>query len=217
MRLVRKFIVVLAAVPDLATAAGGSYVVDDAAITPDGRCQLESWARGYRGGAHEAVATPACTLGGVEFSLAVAYSGRDADSASPGVKWASGDPAVERWTIGVAAGAVHVGGRWRNEAVYVPLSVALTGDHRWTAHFNAGAEHVPGRGWSTLAGAALDVAVTPRWHAIAEVHRAGGGERAVQAGARWSLSDAAVLDVIAGRRRSDATERWWTVGLNVGF
>lgn len=217
MRLVGKFVVALVTAPDLVAAAGGSYAVDDASITPNGRCQLESWARGYRGGAREVVSTPACTLDSVEFSVAVTHNWRDGDSTSPGVKWASGDPGVERWTIGVAAGAVHVGGRWDSEAIYVPLSVALTGDHRWTAHFNAGAEHAAGEGWSTLAGAALDVALTTRWHAIAEVHRGGGGDRTVQAGVRWTLSDAAVVDVVSGRRRSDATERWWTIGLNVGF
>ncbi len=50
--------------------AGGSLFVDDATLTPSGRCQVETWARAYTPG-QELTAVPACTLAGTELSLGI--------------------------------------------------------------------------------------------------------------------------------------------------
>jgi hypothetical protein len=50
--------------------AGGSLLVDDAAVTPAGHCQLEAWARTYSPGQILATVS-ACTYAGKEYSVGV--------------------------------------------------------------------------------------------------------------------------------------------------
>lgn len=62
-----------------AARAGASLEVDDAAITPEGRCQVESWLRRERG-ALQATAVPACGVHGSEIGLGLSAR-RPADVA----------------------------------------------------------------------------------------------------------------------------------------
>src|ERR1700754_5027538 len=87
----RVFIFVLALTGSLISwpgfAAGGSYLVDDASITPASHCQLESWMQ-FRTGARTPTSVPACSGGEVEYSAQLSggvHAG--AGSVAPSAKW----------------------------------------------------------------------------------------------------------------------------------
>jgi len=210
----------LAVASGRALAAGGSYLVDDASITPDGHCQVESWVRALPHDAWDVTSVPACSIDDVEWSASATHgagNGSSTTSTGVGAKWAYGDIDKDGLAIGVAVGGVWTDGVLVNETVYAPASVALTEDHRWVVHLNAGVRHAPGVGWRALVGAAVDMRLAQRWHVIAEFSAVPSAERTVQVGARYSISDNAEVDLVAGHSHDDFDEHWITVGLNLGL
>src|SRR6201991_4891034 len=109
----RVFIFVLALTGSLISwpgfAAGGSYLVDDASITPASHCQLESWMQ-FRTGARTLTSVPACSWGEVEYSAQLSggvHAG--AGSVAPSAKWL-GFHSSGRFTAAEGRGAPGRGG-----------------------------------------------------------------------------------------------------------
>ena len=127
--------------------AARPFMTDDARLTTEGSCQLESWARHYSDRT-EYWALPACNLGG-NFEV-TAGGGQFRADGLPG----SQDRVLQGktlfrplqtndWGWGVALGRIEHGAdlpgpnRLGNTYLYLPLSVS-TQDDRMVFHFNLG-------------------------------------------------------------------------------
>jgi hypothetical protein len=201
-----------------ALAAGGSYLVDDAEATPEGACQVETWVRGFSGGADELSTTPACTRNGIEYSLTATRVAGDAQNATaftPGLKWVTGDVAKHRWAIGLAATTSIIDGVVDNTFIYVPISAALDSEAKFFVHANIGYRHDHSSGDAAVTGLGIDWAVSDKLDALAEVLRVDARDRTSQAGVRWSESERFSIDLIYGRRRYAHVDTWWTLGVNL--
>lgn len=201
-------------------AAGGSFLVDDATVTPDGHCQLESWVRAIERTEGDFTTTPACTVESVELSVSAdrrAGGGASATTFGVGAKWVAGDLDKEGRAIGIAAGALWSDGAFVSEALYVPASVTFGADHSWTMHFNAGGRHTAGDGWHAISGVGVETPLTDQWVFMAEFFDAAAAEKTVQIGARWSVTPTADIDVVLGHSKDAVDESWLTLGLNLAF
>ncbi len=196
--------------------AAASLLVDDAGTTPAGQCQLESWAR--RHGNHPIVtATPACTLGGTEWSLSLSHlRGAGSTPWSLGSKRTLRGLDDERVQFAVSAG---IGGDMRHAGargwtLNLPASFVLDKAGRVVLHANVGWDHDRAdRGMTAGIGSALRI--TSRWSLLAEHWRDAARDRSSQIGLRWHLRDEASLDLLAGRTHDALSASWITVGLNV--
>jgi hypothetical protein len=199
---------------------GGSFVVDDATITPEGHCQLESWIRAIDGGELEGSTVPACSAGNVEWSASIdrrAGAGSPATTLGIGAKWVAGDLDNDGHAWGIAAGALRTGGAWASEQVYVPVSVRAGAEHPWLVHLNAGMRRTAGIGWRAIAGVGVETALDAHWGLLAEYFDAVAAEKTVQAGVRWSVTPNTDVDFVAGHTHDAIDERWLTLGLNLAF
>jgi hypothetical protein len=201
-----------------AYAAGGSYLTDDATITPEGHCQLETWVREITPSSLEGDASPACTFDGVEWSGILVH--RDDHDAGTlyglSAKWVGGDLERDGRAIGVAASVTHAGGA-TTSLVYVPASVAVLPEQRLVLNVNLGARRLPTTPWRAVAGFGFDVALSRTWHLIGEDNDFAGAEKIAQIGARWSASESIDIDLVFGEGRRMDDRHWVTVGVNAGF
>lgn len=212
-----------AAAPALgAGGLGGSFVVDDATITPDGHCQLESWIRAIDGGRAEGSSVPACSLGDVEWSTSIdrlAGKGSPTTTYGAGAKWVAGDLDKDGRAWGIAASALRTDGALASEAVYVPMSFQThaSAPRPWIVHLNAGMRRTAGTGWHPIAGIGVETSLDAGWGLLAEFFDAIDAEQTVQIGARWSVTPNTDVDIVAGRTHDAVSERWLTLGLNLAF
>lgn len=199
---------------------GGSFVVDDATITPDGHCQLESWVRAIDGGALEGSTVPACSIGNVEWS---ASADRRAGAGSPtttlgvGAKWVAGDLDRDGHAWGIAGGVLWTGGALATEQIYVPASFAVGAAQAWLVHLNAGVRRTRGLGWCAIAGIGVETSLDANWGLLAEYFDAADAEKTVQIGVRWSITSNTTVDFVAGDQRDVVEDHWITLGLNLAF
>jgi len=213
-RLAGTGVVLAAAMLSSPTARGGaSLLVDDAATTPEGRCQLESWLRMREGGHREMTAVPACTFDGLEYSL-----GGSAYAGTPSGPWLNAGLkrtllAMDENTPGLA---LSLGGTWRRpdhrlasgDATFI-ASVPLTAV--FTLHANLGWTAVRGAAPRPIEGLGLEYDHDRHWTALGEYYLERGAVHAVQAGLRRSFAHGLSCDVIAGH---DHGGHWLTLGLN---
>ncbi len=209
--------------------AARPFVTDDARLTTEGSCQLESWTRFYEGN-RELWALPACNpSGNLEFT---AGGGQAADyeqglTTSDQVlqlKTLWRPLTTNGWGWGLAVGRVlhpeiHPGpNQLGNTYAYIPLSLSLR-DDRLVLHGNLGwlRDHASDRDTTTWGLGGEFYPLTPRLALIAETF---GDERNPpwwQAGARWTLIPHLLqIDVTHGQQaggRSDS--RWLSFGLRL--
>lgn len=197
--------------------AGASLSVDDAALTPPGHCQVESWAR-LRASGHELTAVPACHWRGTEFGLGLSHLRPSAggSTATLGAKRLLRD--TDHHGIGVALGAAWNGNRQRIDSwsAHVPASIALDADRRTVMHANLGWNRPRGLRGAATGGIGIERTLTGDWTLLAEAYGDHRGGRGAQCGARRSLGARASLDLLVGRQRG-AAGPWVTVGFNVLF
>ncbi|NID14099.1 hypothetical protein [Luteibacter yeojuensis] len=195
---------------------GASLFVDDAGLTPAGRCQVESWVRLYRP-AYELDAVPACTVHGIEWSLGVTRSGNPSQGTSlgPGIKRVFRDFDTHDWGV-----AMSLGANWDSRGrgldgwnANVPASFALDAGRRVILNTNLGWTKTPGRRGTVTGGAGLEVALGERWIVLAEAYRA--NRFAGQVGIRRNLGENVSFDMLAGTGRGTGRPSWITFGLNI--
>jgi hypothetical protein len=195
-------------------AAGGSYLVDDAAIAPASHCQLESWMQ-FRTGARSLTTVPACTWGAVEYSAQLAggvHSG--GSSVSPGAKWLffSGS----RVSAALAADVTVQRGSVRNAIAYVASTVQLDSAGRWLVNANLGATHVPGQSTRRVLGGGIEFAASASVTLLAESLDTAGAARTLQAGVRLPFGNNSI-DLVVGRSIGQPADHWVNMGLNLAF
>lgn len=195
--------------------AARPFMTDDARLTTEGSCQLESWTRRYADRT-ENWALPACNLtGNLEVTLGGGHFHDPLQGASQDqviqLKTLWKRMAPNGWGVGVALGqfrhpSVNVGpNNLGSTFVYAPLSVSFM-DDRLVSHTNLGWS----RDKSTQRdqfnwGAGLEYQASGRWLLIAETYGDDRQKPSWQGGVRFS--------VIPGILQIDATRgAQWTVG-----
>lgn len=199
--------------------AGASLYVDDAATTPDGHCQVESWTRVYAPG-QEWSALPACARRGVEYSLGVNRFDRARETLlTPGIKHTLRDPDGQVWGAAVSLGAVwnakhdHLDGWSAN----LPITLALDAQGQTRLYVNFGWNKPRDAHGTPTGGLGLERRLDGRWSLLAETYADGGGDLTWQLGARASFGEAVSMDLLLGRAPDRRPGRWFTLGLNVAL
>lgn len=200
--------------------AAGPYVVDDADITPAGRCQVEAWTSLRRGSGATGVVAPACTPSSLPNTEFTVTGRRDGGGSFVGLG--------AKRTLGRAgttpALALSVQADWNahtGEMTALAVNAPLT--YRWgdgiQAHLNLGALYdLPGGRAQLTYGAAIDARIAPRLTLAAEVHGDSRGQTGWQAGLRSHLlGDRLDLDLTAGQPPGSNGRTWLTLGLATAF
>lgn len=212
-----------------AKAAGGAYVVDDAAINAPGECNIDTW---YQSGRHNQPSSNAslsqdCTLKGVpnlQLGAAIGHSRDDADSEtqlSPQFKASlfAREALGLEWAL---SGAAHFavnrahafdGGELNLPFTYQPIqALRLNLNTGWAQAYDDG-EH--NHRWTWGAGVEYDLARTLTL--IAERYGQRGAEQAWQAGPRFHLGKRIDVDVVVGRNLTGDRDQWLTTGAALRF
>lgn len=198
--------------------AGASLYVDDAATTPEGRCQVESWVRTYAPG-REWSTLPACTRGGNEYSLGVSRFDRPRDVLfTPGVKRTLRDPDGQAWGAAVFVGALWDATHGRLDGWNANLPVTLTlMPGKTLLHVNLGWSKLHGVRGMPTAGLGLEHRLAGHWSLLAEAYADGNGDLTRQLGARAAFGESVSVDLLLGRSTGHRPGRWFTLGLNVAL
>lgn len=207
--------VVIVAAP--ASYAGGSQLVDDTGVTAAGRCQLESWMRGFVGGGAELTTVPACSTGPVEWSLSMTRLTRHPDQLAPSVKWQLIDNTHGGFGLAVATAVTLVHGRFDEFDAYAAPGWSLGAQQQWQLAVNLGMSRIRGEGSFGVAGLGVQYALNDKAALIAEELWRDRHGHARQAGVRLSLNANDTIDVLVGQNDAAARERWATLGLNLAF
>lgn len=197
--------------------AEGALVVDDASITPAHACQLEAWVRQADATA-ELTAVPACTWGGIEFSVGASqYLSHGAGTPlSAGAKhvW------LELGTASVGI-ATSLGVSWNGPAgsgtvwtANMPVTIGLGSSGRSLLHANVGWMAGPKKG--PLAGMGLESTLSGKLTLLAEAYVQHDHLRVCQAGLRFAQGSPWSVDVLGGYTRSTSNTQWSLVlGINL--
>lgn len=200
--------------------AGASLYVDDAAVTPPGQCQAESWARTYFP-SYELTSVPACNLAGSEFSLGFGRSSGPASARlwSPGIKHVFREFGPRRWGVGFSLGGSWDArrSRWVGGSLNVPASVALDEDSRIVLHANLGWGKAEGEAGVVTGGVGAEFAPAASWRLLAEVYGDPHGTAAGQLGLRRSFGENVSFDLLVGHEAGLGTGPWLTLGFNFAF
>jgi hypothetical protein len=205
--------------------AARPFVTDDARITAEGSCQLESWVRSYSG-SQEFWALPACNLGGnLELTLG---GGQARNTGEP----LTSDTVLQfktivqplrtnGWGWGLAAGTVHHPevrpgpNQLGNQYVYAPLSASFDND-RWLAHLNVGWLRDKASSQDRMTwGLGTEFASSPTFSWVAETFGDDKARPYWQAGWRvFVVPQRFQLDFTFGQQAGgDAASRWLSLGL----
>lgn len=212
-----------------ANAAGGAYVVDDAAINAPGECNLDAW---YQSGRHNhsssnAVLSQDCTLKGLpnlQLGAAIQHNRDDGNAEtllSPQFK----TPLFSREELGIQlalAGSAHFAFNRAHGFDGAELNLPLTYQPIETLrlNINAGWAHAYDDGeqnhrWTWGSGVEYDLARSLTL--IAERYGQQGGEQAWQAGPRLHIGERIDVDLVIGRDLTGERNQWLTTGATVRF
>lgn len=201
------------------------WVVDDAAITEPGACQVEAW-----WGEAEQWVLPACTLlPRTEVTLGAGWFDRGADRTDPHlfgeVKFLGRDSDALPWgwglVVGTALSLEGGGDRVSQLFAYVPVTVnlealplVLHGNAGWALERELhGDHHHDHRG--LLWGVRSDLSLSPRISLLGEVSGLSGEEAEAQAGIRlFVVPDRLAVDLSYGFSLDGAEDG---LGLQLGL
>lgn len=199
--------------------AGASLLIDDAAITPAGHCQMESWVRSYSPG-HELTAVPACNVAGTEFGLGISHYTRPVSSNiwSIGIKHLFREFDAEHWGVGLSVGATQddLPTRSTSWSANMPVSLTLDAESRVVLHANLGWAKSHSAPETATGGIGLDIPMTHAWTVIAEIYGDHHGT-AGQLGLRRIVTERMSLDMLIGHQESLSSSPWLTLGLNISL
>lgn len=205
--------------------AARPFVTDDARLTNEGQCQLESWTRKYKTGT-EFWLLPACNLrGNFEVSLGTGMAQNTANGKSQDyilqAKTLFRKLSTDDWGWGLAVGhvmhpAIHPGPNLLgNTYGYIPMSRSFMQDFM-IVHMNLGwlkdkatGDHK--RTW----GIGTELRLSTRLTGIAESFGDQSAPPYFQTGFRYAVRpDLFQVDLTVGQQRHGAADnRWISVGL----
>ena len=201
--------------------AARPFMTDDARLTTEGSCQLESWTRRYTDRV-EYWALPACnptgnleiTAGGGHFNVDGQPSSHDQILQAKTLfrpmqtnDWGWGLAVGRAWHPSAQSGPNNMG----NTYVYVPLSVSMR-DDRVVFHANLGwVKDQQSRLHSTTWGGGVEYWLHPRWMLIAEAFGDDRQKPFVQSGLRFSVVPGLFqLDFTRGTQPGGPGRSAWT-------
>ncbi len=198
--------------------AGASLYVDDAAITPAGHCQAESWAR-VRAPGQAFTVVPACHWAGTEFGLGISRERNPSQGPQfdLGIKRPLRAVESRRWGVSWSAGAGWDGARHRPAGwnLNLPASFAADREQRTWIHANLGWNQPRDASGALTGGLGIEHAFGERWSVLAEIFGERHGGAGAQLGARRTLGDSASLDLLLGSQEGLREAPWITLGFNV--
>lgn len=198
--------------------AGASLLVDDAATTPRGSCQVEAWTRAYAPG-QELTAVPACTLAGTEYGLGFSHYANPSHGPviSLGLKRLFRDFDQHDWGLGASLGATWSGAHDRIDGwnINLPASFALDAERQTVLHANLGWTELRDTPGALTGGVGVERVLDERWTLLAEAYGDHRGGFATQLGLRRAINDTASLDLLLGHQDDMKHAPWFTLGLNV--
>ena len=206
--------------PTGAHAAGGAYVVDDAAIGKPGECQVESWASHASNNHFIGTTQPACIvrLGiPVEFTAVFAATRSDAWTTFTGLHAKVAPVNMGGVAIAVSGGRLFDVTDGEKSFSFITVPVTLKVHDRFRINLNAGGL------WGERAhftwGASLEWDVRQSWTLIGEVFGLTGPSEdpRLQVGLRHSPTKSVDLDLIYGNNITGEHAHWLTAGLTVRF
>ena len=205
--------------------AARPFMTDDARLTTEGSCQLESWVRRYAD-RQEFWALPACNPGGhFEITLGGARFKDDGQASSSDqllqFKTLLRPLTTNDWGWGLALGTVrhpsdvsdpdNLGSHY----AYVPVSVSMQ-DDKLVLHLNLGwSRDKAKRRDQTTWGVGAEYGLSERWMAIAETMGDDRQKPFVQMGLRLSIVPGVLqLDATVGSQPGQPVPgRWHSFGL----
>jgi len=203
-----------------AAHAGRPLSTDDAAILPEGACQLETWLR-PSAHLHQFNFQPACNpWGGVEWGAS--FTRQHAADASPQslvglqAKTVFREAETGSWGAGATVGVVRAAGGGSTGTLRAgTLIVSAAPTAALTLHANVGATQEGPRHAIANWAAAIEYELHPRWTLVAESYGARHGRASHQVGVRtWLDPDRLQLDATIGRETVGGTrEPVLTLGL----
>lgn len=196
--------------------AGASLFVDDATVTPPGRCQVESWARTYFP-SHETTVVPACNVGGTEFGMGISHYGRPSHGPvfNLGLKHLFRDFGKHAWGVGASLGATWNSEHqdWEGWNLTVPASFSLDPQRRTVVHANIGWNKLRHRDGQLTGGLGIEHVLDERWTMLAEAYA--DHAALAEAGVRRQIGENASFDVLVGHQGGTEAGAWLTVGFNM--
>ena len=204
------------------TYAARPFITDDARLTTEGSCQIETWTRSYSTSL-ETWALPACNpTGNLEFTVGGGHAYFD-----DAVTHNSTDYVYQAKTlfqkldehttgIGLAVGMVHhpsiqVGpNQHGNQYAFIPISIPLN-EERLIMHLNPGilrdkASQETRKTW----GVGFEFNATPRWMLIAESFGDTSTGSYWQSGVRFAIiPNLLQVDTTTGKKFSGNSETQW--------
>jgi len=215
---------ILACLPTNAHAAGGPYVVDDAAIGNVGDCQVESWRSSATSGDFIGTAQPACVVRlGIPVEITAAFHGVRFEG-----EWAALKGLQIKFPLlfglrdltaaFVIGGLVDITNGEGLTFVNVPLTIKVRDNFRlnvnsgWLFNTESDTRHLT---W----GGSFEWDFQKSWTLIAEVFGLTGNnsEPRIQAGIRHAPTKAVDLDLVYGHNLTGEQANWLTAGVTFRF
>lgn len=212
-----------------AHAAGGAYVVDDAAINSPGECNVDAWHKGSRhqGSQYQSVLSSACTFGALPgYQLGASFSrepgdGGAAQHLSPQLKTQLLSQPALGLAVALAASAdVALDRRHAFDGASLTLPVTLQPVEALRLNVNLGrvyaydqAEHSNHWSW----GGGIEYAAADALSLLAERFGERHADSGWQAGPRLHLGPALDLDLLLGRQLNAERDSWLVAGFSLRF
>ena len=225
MILFRYFIILSLSCAPLSAHAARPMVTDDARLTKDGRCQVETWIKAYSGG-HEFWALPACNpFGNFELTLGTAASKLSGETTSHDyifqAKTLFKELNPDGWGFGVAIGTaqhenkLHPGPNGLGSTyVYFPISHSFLEDQLIT-HVNFGYTHYKETSKESLTwGVGSEYKLRENLLYVLESFGDQHTSAYVQTGLRYSVvPDIFQIDTTVGRQFNKDDSDWLSIGI----
>lgn len=220
----RLSILLLLFVPVIGQAAR-PLVTDDARLTKDGSCQVESWVKTYSSG-NELWTLPACNpLGNFEMTLGVVASKqRNAPSTDDYIfqaKTLFRDLKINDWAMGMVIGtAEHQDNRHPgpngvgSSYLYFPISHAFL-DDKLITHINLGYIHYKRLSQDSIAwGLGSEYKLKDNLLYVLESFGDHRTSAYIQTGLRYTvIPDIFQIDITVGRQFNKDNSSWLSIGL----
>ncbi|MCH8501568.1 MAG: hypothetical protein LAT77_06620 [Aliidiomarina sp.] len=199
-----------------ALANGGHFLVDDAAITDPGHCQLESWVS--RVDSHTTlIAVPACTTQrGWELSVPFVYDWQNSQVAALGFEAKTMLAEGQSSALAISSGIEfdQVADTFAGGFINVPYSHAL--NSAIELHVNLGTAYThEDSAWDATYGLATTFAIAAKTALIVEGAAVGDDRPTLAVGLRHATGRVE-LDTSVARDRENR-ETIYTIGLNIAF
>ena len=206
--------------PTSLLAAGGPYIVDDAAIGKPGECQIESWASYASNGRFLGTTQPACVFNfgsAVEMTASLAATRSDTWSKFTGLQAKLVPWEASGIAIAFSAGTVLDVTNGESTFSYVNVPITIKVQERVRINLNAGVlwddrDHFT---W----GAGFEWDFRQSWTLIGEVFGVTGASEdpRLQLGVRHTPTKSVDLDLVYGNNITNEHAHWLTAGLTVRF